>query len=296
MTCTFGRFSVAIVTPFHPDNTVDYDSVQRLAKHLVANGCDAILVSGTTGEAPATHREEKRDLLLAVRETVGSDIKIMAGVSSNDTAHTLAMARVAQDAKADSLLVCAPYYNRPSQEGIYQHFRAVHAESDLPIMVYDIPGRTGVAIEDATLDRLATLERVKGVKDATANVAGGIARMRRTGLEWYSGDDALNLFFLAGGATGVLSVVGHIEGRRITRLLDAVAAGNLELAREIDAQLAPANRVIMGGGQGATYIKQAVFALGLIDDPRPRLPLAAPGDSEIAAIRDLLRTQGLVSA
>ena len=296
MTCTFGRFSVAIVTPFHPDNTVDYDSVQRLAKHLVANGCDAILVSGTTGEAPATHREEKRDLLLAVREAVGSDIKIMAGVSSNDTAHTLAMARVAQDAKADSLLVCAPYYNRPSQEGIYQHFRAVHAESDLPIMVYDIPGRTGVAIEDATLDRLATLERVKGVKDATANVAGGIARMRRTGLEWYSGDDALNLFFLAGGATGVLSVVGTIEGRRITRLLDAVAAGNLELAREIDAQLAPANRVIMGGGQGTTYIKQAVFALGLIDDPRPRLPLAAPGDSEIAAIRDLLRTQGLVSA
>lgn len=296
MDCTFGRFSVALVTPFHPDDTVDFDSASRLAKHLVTNGCDAILVSGTTGEAPATHLEEKSDLLLAVREAVGPNIKIMAGVSSNDTAHSLAMARAATRAKADSLLVCAPYYNRPSQEGIYRHFRAIHEESDLPIMVYDIPGRTGVAIEDQTLDRLAALERVKGVKDATGNVAAGIARMRRTGLEWYSGDDALNLFFLAGGASGVLSVVGHIEGRRITRLLDAVAAGNLELARQIDAELAPSNQTIMGAGQGATYIKQAVFALGLIADPRPRLPLAAPGESEIAAIRELLRTQGLSAA
>lgn len=284
-----------MVTPFQADGSIDFDSTKRLAKHLVAGGCDALLVSGTTGEAPATHLDEKTDLLLAVREAVDPDIKIIAGVSSNDTAHSLAMTREAQKAGADGLLVCAPYYNRPSQDGIVAHFHAVHEESDLPILVYDIPGRTGVSIADETLDRLAAMPRVKGVKDATGNVAAGIARMRRSGLEWYSGDDGLNLFFLAGGASGVISVVGHVEGARISQLLDAVKSGDLVRARELDAALAASNRVIMGAGQGATYAKQALFALGIIKDPRPRLPLAAPHADEIAAIKEMLHHQGLLS-
>ncbi|WP_296181547.1 4-hydroxy-tetrahydrodipicolinate synthase [uncultured Mobiluncus sp.] len=291
---TFGRFSVAMVTPFHADGTVDYESAARLAKHLVDTGCDAILVSGTTGEAPATHLDEKAQLLQTVRRAVGPDIKLIAGVSSNDTAHTVAMVRSAAQNGADGLLVTAPYYNRPSQDGIVAHFQAVHEESDLPILVYDIPGRTGVHIAPETMDRLARLERVKGVKDATGNVSAGIQAMRRTGLEWYSGDDGLNFYFLAGGASGVISVVGHVEGNRISALLDAIAAGDLARARELDAQLEPSNRAIMGAGQGATYAKQAVYALGLIESPRPRLPLVEPSETEIAEIRRALVNQGLL--
>lgn len=291
---TFGRFSVAMVTPFHADGSVDYESAARLAKHLVDTGCDAILVSGTTGEAPATHLDEKAQLLHTVRHAVGPDIKVIAGVSSNDTAHTVAMVRSAAQNGADGLLVTAPYYNRPSQDGIVAHFQAVHEESDLPILVYDIPGRTGVRIAPETMDRLARLERVRGVKDATGNVSVGIQAMRRTGLEWYSGDDALNFFFMAGGASGVISVVGHVEGKRISALLDAVAAGDLARARELDAQLEPSNRAIMGAGQGATYAKQAVYALGLIEFPRPRLPLVEPSETEIAEIRRALVSQGLL--
>ena len=291
---TFGRFSVAMVTPFHADGSVDYESAARLAKHLVDTGCDAILVSGTTGEAPATHLDEKAQLLQTVRRAVGPDIKVIAGVSSNDTAHTVAMVRSAAQNGADGLLVTAPYYNRPSQDGIVAHFQAVHEESDLPILVYDIPGRTGVRIAPETMDRLARLVRVRGVKDATGNVSAGIQAMRRTGLEWYSGDDGLNFYFMAGGASGVISVVGHVEGKRISALLDAVAAGDLARARELDAQLEPSNRAIMGAGQGATYAKQAVYALGLIESPRPRLPLVEPSETEIADICRALVSQGLL--
>lgn len=283
-----------MVTPFHADGSVDYESAARLAKHLVDTGCDAILVSGTTGEAPATHLDEKAQLLHTVRHAVGPDIKVIAGVSSNDTAHTVAMVRSAAQNGADGLLVTAPYYNRPSQDGIVAHFQAVHEESDLPILVYDIPGRTGVRIAPETMDRLARLERVRGVKDATGNVSAGIQAMRRTGLEWYSGDDALNFFFMAGGASGVISVVGHVEGKRISALLDAVAVGDLARARDLDAQLEPSNRAIMGAGQGATYAKQAVYALGLIESPRPRLPLVEPSETEIAEIRRALVSQGLL--
>lgn len=283
-----------MVTPFHADGSVDYESAARLAKHLVDSGCDAILVSGTTGEAPATHLDEKAQLLQTVRRAVGPDINVIAGVSSNDTAHTVAMVRSAAQNGADGLLVTAPYYNRPSQDGIVAHFQAVHEESDLPILVYDIPGRTGVHIAPETMDRLARLERVRGVKDATGNVSAGIQAMRRTGLEWYSGDDALNFFFMAGGASGVISVVGHVEGKRISALLDAVAAGDLSRARDLDAQLEPSNRAIMGAGQGATYAKQAVYALGLIESPRPRLPLVEPSETEIAEIRRALVSQGLL--
>lgn len=283
-----------MVTPFHADGSVDYESAARLAKHLVDTGCDAILVSGTTGEAPATHLDEKAQLLQTVRRAVGPDIKLIAGVSSNDTAHTVAMVRSAAQNGADGLLVTAPYYNRPSQDGIVAHFQAVHEESDLPILVYDIPGRTGVHIAPETMDRLARLERVRGVKDATGNVSAGIQAMRRTGLEWYSGDDGLNFYFMAGGASGVISVVGHVEGKRISALLDAVAAGDLARARELDAQLEPSNRAIMGAGQGATYAKQAVYALGLIESPRPRLPLVEPSETEIADICRALVSQGLL--
>lgn len=283
-----------MVTPFHADGSVDYESAARLAKHLVDNGCDAILVSGTTGEAPATHLDEKAQLLQTVRRAVGPDIKVIAGVSSNDTAHTVAMVRSAAQNGADGLLVTAPYYNRPSQDGIVAHFQAVHEESDLPILVYDIPGRTGVRIAPETMDRLARLARVRGVKDATGNVSAGIQAMRRTGLEWYSGDDGLNFYFMAGGASGVISVVGHVEGKRISALLDAVAAGDLARARELDAQLEPSNRAIMGAGQGATYAKQAVYALGLIESPRPRLPLVEPSETEIADICRALVSQGLL--
>lgn len=283
-----------MVTPFFNDGSLDHESASRLARHLVASGCDAIVVSGTTGEAPATHLDEKAELLETVRRAVGPEIKLIAGVSSNDTVHSLAMAREAERAGADGLLLTAPYYNRPSQDGIVAHFQAVHDSTACPILVYDIPGRTGVKIAPETMDRLAQMERVKGVKDATGNVAAGIQAMRRTGLEWYSGDDGLNFYFMVAGGSGVVSVVGHVEGKRIAAMLDAIAAGDLSTARRLDEELTEANRTIMGAGQGATYAKQAVYALGIIDSPHPRLPLVEPREEEIAQIRDFLTRRGLL--
>ncbi|MDD9206041.1 dihydrodipicolinate synthase family protein, partial [Georgenia sp. 10Sc9-8] len=189
---TFGSVSTAMVTPFHEDGSIDLDAAQRVATTLVDEGCDALVVNGTTGESPTTHQPEKDALVRAVLEAVGDRAMIIAGAGSNDTAHAVRIARGAERSGAHGLLVVSPYYNRPSQAGVEAHIRAVTDAVDLPVMIYDIPGRTGVAVGDACLDRLAEHPRILAVKDATGDVPAGFERMARTGLEYYSGDDALN--------------------------------------------------------------------------------------------------------
>ena len=203
----FGRILPAMVTPMKADGAVDFEAAQRLAKQLVADGADGLVVNGTTGESPTTHMEEKVELVQAVKEVV--DVPVISGAGSNDTAHTVRMVEQTQEAGADAVLVVAPYYSRPSQEGVFRHYKAVNDSADKPIIVYDVPGRTGLHIQLETYRRLAELDHVQAVKDATGDIAGAVRKRMETGLTWYSGDDGLFLPFLSVGAVGIISVIAH---------------------------------------------------------------------------------------
>ena len=305
---TFGSVGVAMVTPFFEDGSLDVDSAVALANKLVDDGCDLILLSGTTGESPTTHQPEKDDLTREVVASLkGRGAKVMAGAGSNDTAHAVRIARGAQANGADALLVLPPYYNRPSQEGVYQHILAVTEASDLPVMLYDIPGRTGVKLDTATLLRLAEHPRIVGVKDATGDVASGFIKMERTGLEYYSGDDSLNFAWLAHGASGVISVAGHVIGSGLRALVTEIDAGDLPAARAeagpssspslkrgSTRAIAAATAEIMGGGQGAVMAKEALKLLGAIPSATLRLPLVGASTSQIAELAAVLRAEGLM--
>lgn len=290
----FGTLSTAMVTPMRPSGEIDYASAARVARKLVADGCDAIVVSGTTGESPTTHRPEKDDLISCVREAVGDGIKIIAGAGSNDTVHAQAMARSATERGADGLLVVSPYYNRPSQAGLLAHVRAVAEVTDLPIMLYDIPGRTGMAFSDGVLDELAKDPKIQAVKDATGNVVAGEERCERTGLAYYSGDDALNYSWLAHGAAGCVSVVGHVAAASYREMVTAVREGDLVRAREVSRRVRPLVQALMGGGQGAVMAKHALHMMGVIDSPTVRLPLVAPTPAELADLEAALAQAGLI--
>ena len=219
---------------------------------------------------------------------------VIAGAGSNDTAHAVRVAQGALESGADGLLVVAPYYNRPSQEGVYQHILAVTQATDLPVMIYDIPGRTGVKLELDTLKRLAEHPRILAVKDATGDVAGGFVKMDVTGLEYYSGDDALNFAWLAHGASGVVSVAGHIIAKQLRALVTEVDAGDLPAARAEAARQRPVIQAIMGGGQGAVMAKEALKLAGVLPSATLRLPLVGASKGQIAELAQVLRHNGLM--
>lgn len=291
----FGSVAVAMVTPFHEDGSLDIDSACAVAEKIVNDGCDAVVLSGTTGEAPTTHQPEKNDLIREVKAVVGNRAMIIAGAGSNDTAHAVRAAQCSALSGAEGLLVVAPYYNRPSQEGVYQHIRAVAQSTDLPVMVYDIPGRTGVRIEHDTMMRLAELEHVVGVKDATGDVAAGFKKMNETGLVYYSGDDSLNFAWLTHGAVGVVSVAGHVIASGLRRLVTEVDAGDLPSARAEFASQAPMIEAIMGTGQGAVMAKEALTLLGVIPSATVRLPLVGATDAQIEKLHAVLAAEGYLS-
>ena len=291
---TFGSVGVAMVTPFFEDGSLDVDSAVALANKLVDDGCDCVLLSGTTGESPTTHQPEKDALVREVGQAVGDRAMILAGAGSNDTAHAVRIAKGAQASGADALLVVPPYYDRPSQEGVVQHVLAVTEASDLPVMLYDIPGRTGVRLELDTLKRLAEHPRILGVKDATGDVAGGFVKMDATGLEYYSGDDSLNFAWLAHGASGVVSVVGHVIASGLRALVTEVDSGDLPAARAEAASQRRIVEAIMGGGQGAVMAKEALKLMGVLPNATLRLPLVGASSSQISALAATLRAEGLV--
>ncbi len=290
----FGSLATAMVTPFHPDGSIDLDSAVALATKLVDEGCDTILLSGTTGESPTTHQPEKNDLTRAVVEAVGDRAFILCGAGSNDTAHAVRIAEGAAACGADGLLVVSPYYNRPSQQGLRAHVLAVTEATELPVMLYDIPGRTGLAFSDETLDILAEHPRITAVKDATGNVEQGVERMHRTGMEYYSGDDGLNFAWMTGGASGFISVVGHVASRQYREMIDLLDADKVWEARELAYSLRPLVAAVMGGGQGAVMAKWAVHLQGAIASPTVRLPLVPPSQEEIARLRVAMEGAGLL--
>lgn len=290
----FGRVLTAMATAFTPTGELDLDAIARTATHLVDNGHDGIVVSGTTGESATTTIAEDGQTLAAVKAAVGDRAKIVAGVGTNDTRHSIELAEQAASLGADGLLLVTPYYNKPSQAGIVHHFNQVVAATDVPVMLYDVPGRTGTKIAASTYEAMALNDKVIAVKDAAADPSQAVF-LRGLGYDVYSGDDALTLGFLAYGACGVVSVLGHAAGNELKAMIDAFLAGDLRTAQEIDAKLRPALDAVMGvPNYGATTAKGALQALGVLDNRDVRSPLMALDDEEYAALCGGLTASGLL--
>jgi 4-hydroxy-tetrahydrodipicolinate synthase len=280
-----------MVTPFTADGALDLDGARRLAAHLVGQGNDGLIVNGTTGESPTTSDVEKEQLVRAVAEAVGDRAFVVAGVGSNDTRHSVEAAHAARRAGAHGLLAVTPYYSKPPQEGLVRHFTAIADATDLPVMLYDIPGRTGTAIETETFVRLAEHPRIVANKDAKGDLSAASWAIARSGLAWYSGDDMLNLPLLSIGAVGFVSVVGHLAAPELRALLEAYAAGDVAKAAEIHQRLLPLYTGIFRA-QGVVTTKAALGLLGLPGGPL-RLPLVGLIDEQHARLEQDLAAGGV---
>jgi 4-hydroxy-tetrahydrodipicolinate synthase len=283
----------AMVTPFDKDGAIDWDGVARLAQHLVDTGHDGIAVNGTTGEAPTTKSSEKLEIIRVVKSVVGNKVVVLSGAGDNETSYTVEQAKRSEDAGADGLLVVVPYYNKPPQAGVEAHFRAVAAATSLPIMMYDIPGRTGIEIENDTTVRLfESVENIVALKDAKGNSASTSWVIQRCGIPVYSGDDILNLPLLAVGAVGFVSVCGHTVGLRLKAMLDAWFSGDSAKALTIHQELLP---VFTGTfrTQGAILTKAAMNLMGL-PGGTTRLPLVDATAEQIEQLRKDLTAGGVV--
>ncbi len=274
-----GQMVTAMITPMTPDGAVDYDGAARLAEYLVTDmRNDGLVVNGTTGEAPTTTDAEKERLLRVVIEAVGSRAKVVAGVGTNVTAHTIELARTAERAGAHGLLVVTPYYSKPPQPALEAHFTAVADATGLPVLIYDIPGRTGAAVATETLVRLAAHPRIVGVKDAKDDFSATSHVLARTDLVYYCGSDMLNLSWLALGAVGFISVVGHVVGDRLREMIEVFGAGEPARARQIHYELIPVFDGLFRN-QGAVMTKAALDLVGL-PGGAVRAPLLAATEAE----------------
>lgn len=289
----FGRVITAMVTPMHPDGSIDETGVRAVVEHLIANGHDGMVVNGTTGEASTLTDDESIDVVRLAKEVAGERAAVTAGIGSNDTAHSIHMAARAAEVGADALLLVSPYYNKPTQAGLLAHCRAVADSTELPIMLYDIPGRTGVEFSTETLVELAGHPRIVAVKDAKADLWASTHVMAATDLLWFSGDDVLTLAHLAQGAVGCVSVVGHVAGKEYAAMLAATDAGDLAGAREIHERLIPAVDAIMTTSQGAIMAKAALVELGVIESAFVRLPLLESPPEHLEILRKGLAEAGL---
>jgi 4-hydroxy-tetrahydrodipicolinate synthase len=289
----FGRVLTAMVTPFSEDGEIDLAGTQELAAQLVDRGAhDGLVIHGTTGESPTTTDAEQHAVLEAVLDAVGDRAVVVAGVGTNDTAHSIEKARDAERLGAHGLLVVTPYYNKPPQAGLLRHFASIADSTDLPVMLYDIPPRSVVPIEVETLVRAAEHPRIVAVKDAKGDLGALSWTLARTDLAYYSGEDMLNFPLLALGAVGVVSVVGHVVGHRLAELIAAVESGDLVKARAVHESLLPVYTGVMGGGQGVMMVKAALRQLGLPAGP-VRPPLVDATAEQIAQLRTDLAAGGV---
>ncbi|WP_207628033.1 4-hydroxy-tetrahydrodipicolinate synthase [Streptomyces sp. KO7888] len=289
----FGRALCAMVTPFTESGALDLDGARRLADRLVSGGCDGLVLSGTTGESPTTTDAEKAELVTAVREAVGGRAALVAGVGTADTRHTVELALAAEKAGADGLLVVAPYYSRPPQDALEAHFREVADASGLPVMLYDIPGRTGTRIEPDTMVRLAGHPRIVAVKDCSYDLLGTQKVLSRTDLAYYTGCDEQVLALYALGATGYVSTVANVVPDLFRAVLDAFDAGDTGRAALLQRRAVPLVEAMMASGLPGTVTAKAL--LGALDLPAG--PVRAPlrsADRETAAA--LLAAYGELAA
>ncbi|MGW5615628.1 4-hydroxy-tetrahydrodipicolinate synthase [Streptomyces sp. NPDC003877] len=272
MTPPFGRTLCAMITPFTRSGALDLDGARHLAAHLVAGGCDGLVLSGTTGESPTTTDAEKSALIAAVREAVADRASIVAGIGTADTRHTAELAREAEKAGADGLLVVAPYYSRPPQDAVEAHFREIAGATGLPLMLYDIPARTGVRVEPETLLRLADHPGIVAVKDCSSDFLAAQKVMARTGLAYYAGCDEHDLALYAVGGAGYVSTVANVVPRHLRAVLDAFDAGDTARAARLQQRAIPLIEAMMSAGlPGAVTAKSLLNGLAL-----PAGPVRAP--------------------
>lgn len=238
---SFGRVLTAMVTPFDAAGKVDLEAAQRLAQYLIQNGSDGLVVAGSTGESPTIYREEKFELFKAVKEAVGKDVPVLAGTGSYSTAESVVLSKGAEQAGVDGLLTVVPYYNKPTQEGLYKHFKEIAQSTSLPIMLYNIPSRTGRNMTAETVAKLAEIDNIVAIKESTGDMEQMTEIRRRTPDNFliYSGDDAMTLPMLALGACGVVSVASHLVGTRIRAMIEAFENGNTQEALQIHLELYP---------------------------------------------------------
>ena len=288
----FGTVGVAMVTPFTESGDIDIAAGRELAAYLVDKGLDSLVLAGTTGESPTTTAAEKLELLKAVREEVGDRAKLIAGVGTNNTRTSVELAEAAASAGADGLLVVTPYYSKPSQEGLLAHFGAIAAATEVPICLYDIPGRSGIPIDSDTMRRLSELPTILAVKDAKGDLVAATSLIKETGLAWYSGDDPLNLVWLALGGSGFISVIGHAAPTALRELYTSFEEGDLVRAREINAKLSPL--VAAQGRLGGVSLAKAALRLQGINVGDPRLPIMAPNEQELEALREDMKKAGVL--
>ncbi|MGE5549319.1 MAG: 4-hydroxy-tetrahydrodipicolinate synthase [Bacteroidota bacterium] len=290
----FGRVLTAMVTPFDQEGQVDLTQAGILAQRLVESGSDGLVVAGTTGESPTLTHREKLDLFRVVVEVVGGRAAVIAGTGSYSTAESLELTREAEKSGVDGILLVAPYYNKPPQEGLYQHFRAIARATRLPVMLYNIPGRTGVNIAPETLGRLAEIENIIAVKESSGNLSQTTEYREKTPRDFaiYSGDDLMTLPMMSVGAVGVVSVAAHLVGRRIKEMVEAEAAGKTEYAAKINQELAPLFRALFVT-TNPIMIKAAVNMLGLRVGGL-RLPLVEANAKELELLRGCMRQLGLL--
>lgn len=288
----FGRLLTAMVTPFSVAGELDLDAARQLATYLVdEQHNDGLVINGTTGESPTTSDGEKAELVAAVADAVGDRASIVAGVGTFDTVHSIHLAEQAAKAGADGLLVVTPYYSRPPQAGILQHFRAIADASSLPVMVYDIPGRTGVQLATDTMIELAGHQQIVAVKDARGDLAASARVLAETELAYYAGDDAMLLPLLAVGATGVVGTSTHFSGAGTKQLIEAWERGDATEALRLHRQLLPIYTGIFRT-QGVILVKAGLALQGRSAGP-VRLPMVEATEHELSHLRQDLADAGL---
>ena len=289
----FGTLLTAMVTPFKATGELDLDAARALARKLVDDGCDGLVVTGTTGETSTLTDEENVEMFKAVVEEVGDRAAVVAGTGTNDTRHSINLSRMAKEVGVDGLLLVTPYYNKPSQAGIQAHFEAIADAVDLPVMLYDIPGRSVKPIETETIVALANHPNIVALKDAKGDLMETTKVIARTDLDIYSGEDGLTLPLLAIGAIGLVSVTAHIAAAQYRTMIDAVANGDLATARKAHADIDPLQRGIMSHLQGAVASKTVLQRQGVLPSAHVRLPLVEPTDAELAPVLADLAEGGL---
>jgi 4-hydroxy-tetrahydrodipicolinate synthase len=284
----FGQVLVALVTPFDTEGEVLWSDVERLVDDVVSNGADGIVVTGTTGETSTLTDAEKIKLVEVAKKVAGTRAKIIMGGPSNETAHAIQLAHESVKAGADAIMAVTPYYNKPTQAGVLTHFRMIADATDLPMIVYDIPGRAGIPVHYETILRLSHHPNIRAIKDAKGDFAEVSRVLNQTDLIYFSGDDANVLPHLAIGASGLIGVTANIAPRPYRTIVDAVNAGDLATATAEHKKLEPLVRAVMTHVPGTVAAKYVLHGLGRISTPRVRLPLVGPEESEAATIEDEL--------